>query len=355
MTTIALEKKHDHRLPTAILGGSLSPSDTSAVVACMDGVYTLDIASGESKKHYAHESYVSSAHWLAGDVLLSGGYDGRIDWFDLKGGTHIRQHPLHSFWSWGTGVSPGGKHFASVTGQYLAGGYKYEPRGESEPSVCIGSTETGEILHRLSHVPPVQSVIFSPDGERVAAGNLMGEVRVFDVASGETLATFTTPDFTSWGVIKSHCYLGGIFSLRFTPAGDELLLAGMGPMRDPMAGNGKQLWQKWRWTDDPPTLVDQTHEGDSGEGLMESLAIHPGGELFAMGGRLRGGDWNVALFSLVDGKRLATLKTGYRVTTLQFTRDGGQLLVMGTQGQPAPDKDRVIAPFGRAETYDVRS
>lgn len=353
MSQMKLEKRSGQRLPTAILGGALGPDGDSVVTACMDGVYTLRLGKGEPQKRYAHDSYASSAHWLPGDVVFSSGYDGKARWFDLKAAEVTRDLQLHDFWSWESAVSPDHKRFASVTGQYLAGGYKYEPQPEREPSLCVGSIETGEVLQRLPHVPSVQAVTFSPDGTRVAAGNLMGEVRVFNVATGELESTFTTPDFTSWGIIKSHCYLGGIFSMRFTPSGDELLLAGMGPMRDPMAGNGKQLWQKWKWGGSEAELIDQIHEGDHGEGLMEALAIHPSGDFFAMGGRLRGGDWNVGLFSLETGNRLATLKTGYRVTTLAFTPDASTLVILGTQGQPAKLKDGKFPAFGRAEAYAI--
>ena len=248
MKTVKLEKKHEQWLPTAILGGSLSPDASAVAAACMDGVYRLAIESGGKEKLHAHESYATSAHWLANDTILSAGYDGHVRWFDQQSKALQRNTKLHDFWSWQSAVSPDGKLFASVTGQYLAGGYRYEPAPEREPSICVGSVETGELIHRLAHVPSVQSVAFSPDGNYVAAGNLMGEVRIYDIRIGELANRFTTPDFTSWGIIKSHCFLGGIFAIRFTPNGDELLLlAGMGPMRDPMAGNGRQLWQKWKW------------------------------------------------------------------------------------------------------------
>jgi WD40 repeat protein len=181
----------------------------------------------------------------------------------------------------------------------------------------------------------------------------MGEVRVWNGKTGEQLANWTTPDFTSWGIIKSHCYLGGIFAMQFTADGSELLLAGMGPMRDPMAGNGRQLWQKWAWQEKSPRKVDETHQGESGEGLMEALAVSPDGTQFAMGGRLRGGDWNVALFDTQHGNRIASLKTGYRVTDARFSGDGGKLILVGTQGQPKPKKDGSFPPFGRVQAYTL--
>ncbi len=354
MNQPTLRKKHDFKLPTGILGASFAPDGQSLVAACMDGVYRVELASQQEKKLYQHDSYVSSAAWVSNELLVSAGYDGAVYWFDLAGGEITRKQKIHDFWSWDMAVSANQQLIASVTGQYLAGGYRYEPEPEREPSIKVVSVQSGKTLRALPHVPSVQAVALSPDSRYVAAGNLMGEVRVFDIADGSLVANWTTPDFTSWGIIKSHCYLGGIFALQFTADGNELLLAGMGPMRDPMAGNGRQLWQKWSWRGQAKKL-DETHEGEAGEGLMETLAVHPSAGHFVMGGRLRGGDWNVGLFDLGSGQRLASLKTGYRVTHAEYSRDGKQLLLAGAQGQPKPEKQGKSPRFGRVEVHDVAS
>lgn len=349
-----LTKLHGHKLPMGVLSAALLRDDERLVVGCMDGVYLSSIKnSSESKRLYTHESYVSSVAVIDENTIVSAGYDGAAGWFDLKTESEIRRTDLHQFWSWDMAVSPDRRLLASVTGQYLAGGYKYEPQKESEPCIRVLDTATGEILQSLSHVPSVQAVAISPDSQHVAAGNLMGEIRVYRISDGELVANWTTPDFTSWGIIKSHCYLGGIFAMQFTPDGGKLLLAGMGPMRDPMAGNGKQLWQKWAWQNDPPKRIDQLHHGDGGEGLMETLAVHPSGETFVMGGRLRGGDWNVAMFEMKSGNRIATLKLGYRVTQALFTTDGKQLVTAGCQGQPKKKKDEKFPDFGRIDVFEI--
>ncbi len=354
MESKKLSRTIDFKLPTAILGASLAHDERSLVAACMDGVYVAELEAKSFDRIGGHDSYVSSAAFLRDqNRIVTSGYDGVVQWFDWK--TKQSQHKLkaHEFWSWDMAVSPDQKWIATVTGQYLAGGYKYEPASEREPSVKLISSETQQVLHQWPHVPSVQAVAFSHDSRFVAAGNLMGEVRVWDCESGEQVSGFTTPDFTSWGIIKSHCYLGGIFAMRFTPDDSAIILCGMGDMKDPMAGNGRQLWQKLAWKESPPKKLDETHQGESGEGLMEALTLHPSGQYFAMGGRLRGGDWNVALFDLAGGNRIGTLKTGYRVTDLSFTADGKRLLVVGTQGQPDKITDGKQPHFGRVEIYDV--
>lgn len=355
MESKKLNRTIDFKLPTAILGASLSRDERTLVAACMDGVYVAELEAKSFDRIGGHESYVSSAAFLHDqNRIVTSGYDGMVQWFDGETKQSQQKLKAHEFWSWDMAVSPDQKLVATVTGQYLAGGYKYEPAPEREPSVKLISSETQQVLQQWPHVPSVQAVAFSHDSRFVAAGNLMGEVRVWDCVTGELASNFTTPDFTSWGIIKSHCYLGGIFAIRFTPDDSAILLCGMGDMKDPMAGNGRQLWQKWAWKESSPKKLDETHQGESGEGLMEALAIHPNGQYFAMGGRLRGGDWNVALFDLAGGNRIGTLKTGYRVTDLSFTSDGKRLLVVGTQGQPEKIEDGKQPHFGRVEVYNVQ-
>lgn len=348
-----LKRTGHFKLPTGVLGADLSEDGCALAAACMDGVYRADLNTAVSEKIDEHESYVSSAAFIDTSTVVSAGYDGCVRWTEVGSATTFRSIKVHDFWSWDMAVSPDRTKIASVTGQYIAGDYRYEPLPEREPSVVVLTVDSGEVLYRFSHVPSVQAVAFSPDGRYVAAGNLMGEVRIWDCVSGELAAKFTTPAFTSWGIIKSHCYLGGIFAIRFTPKGDELLLAGMGPMRDPMAGNGKQLWQKWSWQNGEPHLVDETHKGENGEGLMETLAVHPVGQQFVMGGRLRGGAWNTAVFDLSNGSRTASLKTGYRVTQALFSKDGERLVLVGAQGQPNSAKDGVFSDYGRVEVYEI--
>ena len=121
-----------------------------------------------------HESYASSVALLPdGVTLISAGYDGALLWHDLKERKTTRRVKAHEFWSWNMDVSTDGALVASVTGRYEAGGYKYEPAPEREPSVKVFDAKTGELRHALPHVPPVQAVALSPDGKHVAAGNLM--------------------------------------------------------------------------------------------------------------------------------------------------------------------------------------
>ena len=167
------------------------------------------------------------------------------------------------------------------------------------------------------------------------------------------MANWTTPDFTCFGIIKSHCYIGGIFDLDFSADGKELMVCGMGPMVDPMAGNGKQTWQRFAWTETPARKVSEIRDTDAGHGLMEVVRFHPDHKSFLMSGRLAQGQWNTALFDSASGHLLHSLDTKMRVTDCTWLTNGTQLALAGATGQERK-KDGKCPAFGHIKLYDLQ-
>ena len=349
-----LTREHDHKLPTGILGLAIVPDGSRAFTACADGaLYSVDLARGDAEAFEGrHPSFASGCVLLAdGRTVISGGYDGALLWHDVESRRCFRRVQAHRFWSWQLALSPDGRRLATTTGQYLAGGWKYEPALENEPSVKVYDTLTGDRVAAFSHLPPVMSCAFSPDGAHLAAGNMMGEVRVWNLnaeADSEPASQWTTPDFTSWGTTKTHHYCGGIYGLAFSPDGAALLACGMGPMRDPMAGNGKMTWQRWNWA--KGEMIDQIKDGQHGSGLMESVVWQPDGTHFVMAGRQAQGTWNAALFAAEDGRLVDSVDTKKRITHARFTADGQTLVIAGANGQPHR-KDDAWPSWGRLQVY----
>lgn len=341
-------------LPSAVLAIDSHSDNKHLFAACFDGgIYSVEVDSGAHTLLGKHESYASGVqHLQKARRVISAGYDGNLRWFDAESGRQIRVVEAHKFWSWKMRVSPDEKLVGTVTGQYMAGGYKYEPASEREPSVRVYDAGSGALKWSLPHSPSVQSVAFSPDSRYLAAGNLMGEVRVWDMATGKQAAAWTTPDFTSWGIIKSHCYIGGIFDMCFSPTGNELLACGMGPMVDPMAGNGKQTWQRFAWKENPPRKVSEIAEGDAGHGLMEMVRNHPALPVFVMAGRLAQGKWNTAVFDSATGRLVGSLDTKMRVTDAAWLNGGAQLALSGATSQERK-KDGRCPDFGHIKLFNV--
>ena len=353
-----LEKPRDISLPTGVLGLAAFPDGSRLFAACMDGqIFEIHPAGGAATAFAEkHASYASGCVLLPdGKTLISAGYDGCLLWHDVETRRSFRRVKAHDFWSWQLALSPDGGRVATVTGQFLVGSEKYEPAPAAQPTVKIYDTQTGDLLQAFDHMPPVLSVAFSPDGQHVAAANMMGEVSLWDVVSSVQAAQFKTPDFTSWGIIKSPHYLGGIYGLSFAGDGASLLCCGMGPMTDPMAGNGKQTWQRWAWRDSPPKMLEQIRDGEHGTGLMETLAYSPDGRAFLMAGRQAQGTWNAALFSTADGKLITSLDTKSRVTRSVFSADGKTLFLAAATGQPPREKDGKWPDYGKIHVVAVKA
>lgn len=330
-----LNKVKDLSVPAGVLGLSAVANGTRPYVACMDGgVYECNPATGTASLFSIKHSSFASGCVLLPDrrTLISAGYDGYLLWHDTESKQCFRRVQAHEFWSWQLALSADGTRLATVTGQYLAGGEKYEPAPSLETTVKVFNAQTGDLVHAFEHGPPVLSVAISPDGKCLAAANMMGEVRLWNLDEGKVVAQFATPDFTSWGIIKSPHYCGGIYGLAFAPDGASLACCGMGPMNDPMAGNGKMTWQRWDWRAAEPKKISQIRDGDGGAGLMETIAFAPGGELL-MAGRQAQGTWNAALFA-DDGKLLASLDTKSRITRAVFAPDGQTLYLAAAISQP---------------------
>ena len=343
------------KLPTAVYAIAAHPDGKRCFVACFDGgIYDVVLETGARKPLGKHDSYASGVQYLPKtNRVISAGYDGKLRWFDAGEGKAIRVVDAHKFWSWKMRVSPDEQWVGTVTGQYMAGGYKYEPAAESEPSVKVFEAETGKLRWSFPHIPPTLSVAFSPDSRYIAAANMMGEIRIWDLQTGKQAANWTTPDFTCWGIIKSHHYVGGIFDMTFSPDGHELYVCGMGPMVDPMAGNGKQTWQNYAWTQTPPRKISEIRESDAGRGLMEVVRFHPDNKTFLMAGKLAQGKWNAALFDAKAGNLLHSLDAKMRVTDAAWLNGGTLLALSGATGQERK-KNGVCPDFGHIKCFDVQ-
>jgi WD40 repeat protein len=349
---------HDHKLSTGVLGLAITPDGSRAFAACADGaIYAMDTESGKSEAfEEKHQSFASGCVLLPdGRTVISGGYDGKLLWHDVETRRCSRRGQAHKFWNWQLALSPDGSRIATTTGQYLPGGWKYEPAGEIEASVKVFDTLSGELVAKFTHTPPVLSCAFSGDSKHLAAANMMGDVRIWNIAAGhesKPVAQWNSPDFTSWGTIKTHHYCGGIYGLAFSPDGSSLLCCGMGPMTDPMAGNGRMTWQRWDWR--KAERMDQIKDGQRGSGLMETVAWQPDGTHFVMAGRQAQGTWNAAIFSAADGSLVHSVDTKKRITHARFTANGQSLIVSGANGQPQR-KEGAWPPWGRLQVYRLEA
>jgi WD40 repeat protein len=282
-------------------------------------VYEADLASDkpEFKELGAHQSYVTGLA-LAGKLLVSGSYDGRMIWWDVDQRSQVRAVDSHRKWVRGVTASRDGKVIASV----------------ADDMVCkLWDAQTGALLRELHghqeqtphHYPSMlYACAFSADGAHVATGDKVGHVVVWEVASGKQLATLEAPVMYTWDPVQRRHSIGGIRALAFSPDGGLLAVGGIGKIGniDHLDGPARVEVFDWR-------QGQRRHElaGDKVKGLVEHLAFHPQGDWLLAGGGAN--DGFLMFFDLANKKVLRQEKVAMHVHDFTLNEPADTVYAVG--------------------------
>ena len=204
---------------------------------------SIDLAAGQARGRRSwagHDSYVTGLA-LAGTTLVSGGYDGRLIWWDIETRSQVRAVDAHAKWIRNVAASPDGSIVASV----------------ADDMVCrLWDAATGKLLHELRghaeqtphHFPSMLfACAFSPDGRHLATGDKVGHIVVWDVESGSRSATLEAPVMYTWDPVQRRHSIGGIRSLAFSPDGKQLAVGGIGKIGNIDHLDGKARVEVFDW------------------------------------------------------------------------------------------------------------
>lgn len=307
MTTTNLEKlkllKEVSR-PGFTFGIVRFPQTNRLFIAGSDfSVGEIDItqAKPEYKEIGRHGSYVTTLA-LAGNMLISGGYDGQLMWWNIDQRSGIRIVDAHTKWIRQIRVSPDGQIVASV----------------ADDMVCrLWEVGTGKLIRQLKghrektpqHFPSMlYAVAFTPDGKHLATADKVGQVLLWETDTGKQVGQVEAPVMYTWDPIQRRHSIGGIRSLAFSPDGRWLAVGGMGKVGNIDHLEGKARVEVFDWR-----AGKRTHEfpGDKFNGLVERLVFQPQQQwLLAAGGA---NDGFLMFFDLPGNKVLRQEKVNMHV------------------------------------------
>ena len=265
-----LKQVKDYSRPAAIFAIAPVPKSEKAYLASQDfKVYEADFAAAkfEPKELYSHQSYVTGVT-LAGKFLVSGGYDGKLIWWDTEAGKIVRTVDAHAKWIRKVIASPDGKIVASIADDMVCKLWDAtcdkmirELKGHQEKT----PQGFGSMLY---------AVAFSNDGKLLATGDKVGHVVIWDVESGKQVGACEAPIMYTWDQVQRLHSIGGVRSLAFSPDGKQLAVGGTGKI-----GNIDHLEAKARIEVFDWKVCKQIAEfpGDKHQGIVNKLAWSPDG------------------------------------------------------------------------------
>ena len=278
----------------------------------------LDQAKPESKELGRHDSYVTGLA-LAGTTLVSGGYDGRLIWWNIESRSKVREVDAHRKWIRSVAVTLDGSIVASV----------------ADDMVCrLWEVESGRLIHELrghDELTPshFSSMLFacaiSPDGRHVATGDKVGHIVVWDLESGQKLTTLEAPELYTWDPVQRRHSIGGIRSLAFSPDGTRLAVGGSGKISNIDHLDGKARVEVFDWQKGERTDV---FVSDQYKGLVEYLGFHPRGDWLLVGGGTDK-DGFLTFFDLAAKKVLAQEKVPMYLHDLALNESADTIYAVG--------------------------
>jgi WD40 repeat protein len=291
---------------------SWSPDDKSIVSYHHDRtVRVWNVATGKEERQLALVPAVSTAnlagllvHFMPDGKALAVAEDWSVRVLDPQDGKELRWFGGHTGPIASIGFSPDGKLLATVA---------------TDRHARLWDVATGKTVARLPlPVGGGRHLSFDGDGKFLAIGAADRTVRVFEVSSGKEVGKIDT------GLLAVRTF-------NLSRDGKALYLVGTGEsvVRVYDVGTGKELF--------PP---------DGHNGPVSALAWSPDGKTLATAGLT---DRSIILWDVVGKKmlrRLPPLET-YTFTHLQFTPDGKRLLSYGT--------DRTLRTWDVANGKELRS
>jgi len=264
-----------------------------------------------------HDSYITGVT-LAGQSIVTGGYDQRLIWWNSESGEQTRSIDAHDLWIRRVISSPDGSLVASVA---------------DDMHCRLWDAETGQMVHQLdghktttpnNYPSMLYAAAFSPDGQWLATGDKVGHIAIWETRTGQKAAELKAPKFYTWDPKQRRHSIGGLRSLAFSHDGQTLAAGGIGTIGNIDHLGGPSRIEIFNWQQG-----DRIHEIEDSKfkGLVEQMQFSPDGTWLIAAGGDHGG-----FFSLYDsqsGKLISQVKAPMHIHEFSVNEDFDSAFAVG--------------------------
>jgi len=281
---IQLHRTHQWQSPHILFSLTRVPHRERVLVGSSDfQIYELDFAA-ETLEATAftgagHSSYVSGLA-LVNQTMISAGYDGRLIYWDLESRQPLRSVDAHPKWIRQLTLAPDGKRLYSVA---------------DDMQCKAWDVATGDLVATFSDHAPLTpqhypsmlyAVAVSSDGQRLATGDRVGHVAIWDTHSFEQIGELEAPGLYTWDPQRRRHSIGGIRSLAFSPDATQLAVGGVGQIGNVDHLKGPSRLEIFAWQSGQR---QHEFEDNKKQGLIEKIIWSPDARtVLAMGGEHQG-------------------------------------------------------------------
>jgi WD40 repeat protein len=184
------------------------------------------LASGTATALAGHDSWVRAlAFHPSGSTLYSGGYDGRVIWWEATSEAPQAQRTVeaHQGWVRAVAVSPDGNLLATCGNDNLVKLWN-----------AADGTPLGDFVGHANHV---YNVAFHPTLPTIISGDLKGVVREWDIATHEQLRQFDAAALWKYDA-GFGADIGGVRGIDIRADGKMLACGGITEVSNAFAGIG---------------------------------------------------------------------------------------------------------------------
>lgn len=272
-------------------------------------VWRWEIESGGKVELAGHDSWVRSLGFsTSGEVLVTGGYDGRLVWWQAFADkpTPTRTIEAHQGWIRALSVSPDGQWIATCGNDKL---------------VKIWQLSDGALVRELpGHESHVYNVAFHPNGKDLVSGDLKSQYIHWDATTGEVKRKFAVPALHKYdaGFLAD---IGGAHSMAFSRDGKLLACGGITNVTNAFAGVGNPAIVLWDWEANKEVVMHLTKGNING--VAWGTVVHPDG--YTIGATGGGGGGHLFFWKFDQKNEYHTLNLGNTARDLAMHPDGVRL------------------------------